>query len=198
MTTERQRGEGLIGRWSRLKRAKATGEVGPEAGPPAAGEAAAAAQGEEPAATGAPETPAAERPVRLPELPSIESLGAGSDYASFMAPGVPEELRRQALRKAWTSDPRIAGFRGFADYDWDYNEPGYGQLLPIDDIRRLCEAVLGPAEPESEAEQVAAVAEPAALPSSPEQETVCDSLPPAGAEPASPAALARDSTFETI
>jgi hypothetical protein len=56
---------------------------------------------------------------------------------------VPPELRRLALRKAWTSNPGIANFRGFADYDWDYNAPGYGSLLPVDDIRRLCDAVVG-------------------------------------------------------
>ena len=60
---------------------------------------------------------------------------------------MPEELQRLALRQAWATDPKIAAFRGFAEYDWDCNAAGYGALLPIDDIARLCDAVLRPPEP---------------------------------------------------
>ncbi len=81
-------------------------------------------------------------------MPPLESLVGDSDYSPFLAPNVPEEVHRLALRKAWTSNPTIASFRGFGEYDWDCNAPGYGQLLPTDDIVRLCRAVLGEREPE--------------------------------------------------
>ncbi|MFS2014700.1 DUF3306 domain-containing protein [Azospirillum sp. CT11-132] len=120
---------GFLGRWSRLKREARTEH-------PVA----------EPAVPEAPAMPSAEPAEAVeeeaPELPSLDSLDSGSDYTGFLRPGVPAELRRQALRKAWTSDPVIAGFRGFAEYDWDYNAPGYGALLPTDDIARLLDAVL--------------------------------------------------------
>ena len=61
----------------------------------------------------------------------------------FLKAAVPDALRLAALRKAWSTDSEIAGFRGFADYDWDFNAPGYGKLLPIDDIRKLCDAIFG-------------------------------------------------------
>jgi hypothetical protein len=124
--------EGFIGRWSRLKRATATDAAREE--PP---------RPEDPP-VGEEAEVAVEPAVDLDALPPIESLTADSDYKPFLARGVPEELRRLALRKAWATNPQIANFRGFADYDWDCNAPGYGQLLPIDDVKRLCDAVLRP------------------------------------------------------
>jgi hypothetical protein len=41
------------------------------------------------------------RPV--PQLPSIESIVAESDVRAFLAPGVPPELTRAALRRAWST-----------------------------------------------------------------------------------------------
>lgn len=90
----------------------------------------------------APEDPEApEDPP--PELPSLDSLGGDSDYTPFLHKAVPAALRVAALRIAWRSDPEIAGFKGLADYDWDCNAPGYGKLLPTDDMRALCDRVLG-------------------------------------------------------
>ena len=57
-------------------------------------------------------------------LPSIEELKEDSDYTVFMREGVPEELRRLALRKLWRSNP-FFGFRdGLDDYDEDYTMIG--------------------------------------------------------------------------
>jgi Protein of unknown function (DUF3306) len=134
--------EGVLRRWSRRKLEAAA---------------------EERAARIEPAAPAGEPP---PELPPVETLGADSDYTAFLAQAVPEELQRLALRRAWASDPKISAFRGFAEYDWDCNAAGYAALLPIDDVARLCDAVLRPA-----AEQ------PATPPGEPEQAVVAD-LPP--------------------
>jgi Protein of unknown function (DUF3306) len=164
MTIENERGEdgGFLGRWSRLKREAARGEVMPPPGPAAEPAPAPVPTGREPpVAEGEPAPEARAAPAEPPALPPIESLGEGSDYKPFMARGVPPELRRLALRKAWTSNPGIANFRGFADYDWDYNAEGYGRLLPVDDVRRLCDAVLGRV---GEAEEDEAATPPAAAP----------------------------------
>ncbi len=53
-------------------------------------------------------------------LPEIESLEKESDYTVFLKDGVPEKLRRLALRKLWSSNP-LFGFRdGLNDYDEDF------------------------------------------------------------------------------
>jgi hypothetical protein len=146
--------EGFLRRWSRLKR-----EGGEERSAPA---------GEAPPEPGGDERPLAE-PFDPATLPPIATLAADSDYTAFLAKGVPEELQRLALRKAWTSDPKIAAFRGFAEYDWDCNAPGYGQLLACDDVRRLCDALLG--DPKAER---GGTATPPETPASEEPEAAAD------------------------
>ena len=61
---------------------------------------------------------------------------------------MPAEVARLALRKAWVSDPKIADFRGFAEYDWDCNAPGYGALRATDNVADLLDAVFGDRPPE--------------------------------------------------
>lgn len=53
------------------------------------------------------------------DMPSIESLGEGSDYRGFLSPRVSECLRRAALRKLFQS-PRFDVRDGLDDYDGDY------------------------------------------------------------------------------
>ena len=134
--------EGFLGRWSRLKREARTEEAPVEAAAPERLDDAPDAVPAEIAIEIPVAPPAEEEEPDLSDLPPLDSLDAGSDYTGFLRRDVPEELRRQALRKAWASDPVIAGFRGFAEYDWDYNAPGYGALRPTDDIARLLDAVL--------------------------------------------------------
>jgi hypothetical protein len=67
-------------------------------------------------------------------LPDHATLDATSDYRPFLRRNVPDELKRLGLRRAWASDPTIAAFRGFADYDWDANAAGYGWLRPADAV----------------------------------------------------------------
>jgi hypothetical protein len=51
-------------------------------------------------------------PSGTPPLPPISSIGPGSDIRVFLAPGVPEELRRAALRRTWATEPAIHDFIG--------------------------------------------------------------------------------------
>jgi hypothetical protein len=82
-------------------------------------------------------------------VPPIESIAADSDIRAFLAPGVPPELTRAALRRAWTADPDIRNFVGLADYDWDFNAPGsmagFGSLEMTDELRRVAAQIIGPA-----------------------------------------------------
>ena len=73
------------------------------------------------------ETPRGDDPapaIDPADLPDIESLTADSDFSVFMREGVPEELRRLALRKLWLSDPVLANLDGLNDYDEDFSLVG--------------------------------------------------------------------------
>jgi hypothetical protein len=62
-------------------------------------------------------------------LPKPESLGEGDDFAPFMKSGVPEFLRRRALRVLWRSNPVLANLDGLNDYDDDFNSPELTQKV---------------------------------------------------------------------
>ena len=82
-----------------------------------------------------------ERPFDLTSLPSIESIAAHTDIAAFLNTGVPAELTRAALRRAWATDPAIRDFIGIAENQWDFNDPnaipGFGPLDPSDNVADL-------------------------------------------------------------
>ena len=75
------------------------------------------------------------------------------------------------MRRAWATDPAITGYKTLADYDWDFNAPGYGALRVTDNVKELADRVFGmikaeeepkpaepePPEPEPPAVEVAAV-----------------------------------------
>jgi hypothetical protein len=73
-------------------------------------------------------------------LPPIESITAESDIRAFLAPGIPPELTRAALRRAWAVDPKIREFVGLSENSWDFNAPGaipgFGPLEMTDELRR--------------------------------------------------------------
>ncbi len=82
-------------------------------------------------------------------LPPIESIGAVSDVRAFLAPGVPEELTRAALRRVWAADPTIRDFIGLAENQWDFTKPdgvpGFGSLELTPELRRMIAGIAGEA-----------------------------------------------------
>jgi hypothetical protein len=116
--------EQFLARWSRRKQeakadlAESAAEKPAEAHAPAPSDGAAA----EPAL---PE-------IDLSNLPAIESIDAATDITAFLRKGIPQELSRAALRRAWTADPAIRDFVGLAENAWDFNDPnampGFGPL----------------------------------------------------------------------
>jgi Protein of unknown function (DUF3306) len=85
--------------------------------------------------------PATQSVFDAPSLPPIESIGAESDIRPFLASGVPEDLTRAALRRAWSADPAIRDFIGLSENSWDFNGPddvpGFGSLTTDDPGRLL-------------------------------------------------------------
>jgi hypothetical protein len=65
----------------------------------------------------------AEKAIEL-GLPSLDSLGPGSDFKAFMVGTVPAQLRNLALRKLWRSNPVLANLDGLIDYGDDFTDAG--------------------------------------------------------------------------
>lgn len=167
--------ENFLARWSRRKHAAAAeteeAKSSVASSPAASGE----AVGSEPTAGAersdggshilpsiAPNT--AEPPFDPLSVPPIESITADTDIRGFLAPGVPPELTRAALRRTWATDPKIRDFVGLADYDWDFNAPGsmagFGSLEMTDELRRVATQIVGSA---SSPEPTAGMLNPASV-----------------------------------
>jgi len=148
-------GESFLVRWSRRKRNVAAQSDAEKNSPPSAAEIA------------KPVSPTAgEAPPALP-LPPIESIESASDITAFLAPGVPLELTRAALRRAWTADPAIRDFIGLSENAWDFNAPdgvpGFGSL-DLQEVRRLVAQVLDEPQAADPTPAAAALADHAATP----------------------------------
>lgn len=76
-------------------------------------------------------------------LPPIETIDANTDIRPFLAKGVPSDLARAALRRAWSSDPAIREFVGLSENSWDFNAPdgipGFGPIDPAAVARFLAQ-----------------------------------------------------------
>jgi Protein of unknown function (DUF3306) len=141
--------ENFIARWSRRKRA-ATQEVEatkPATATDAATERAPDTQRDARDAAAAPSGELPELPFDPASLPPLESITAESDIRAFLAPDVPAELTRAALRRAWAADPKIRDFVGLAENAWDFNAPGsiagFGPLEMTDELRREVARMVG-------------------------------------------------------
>ena len=100
--------EPFLERWSR-KKAQARAGIHEEL---------AAAQEAQPEPRG--ETHEAAAPAAV-ELPDLDSLDQDSDYSAFMAQGVDDSLRREALRKLFRS-PKFNVGDGLTDYCGDFTQ----------------------------------------------------------------------------
>ena len=136
----------FLSRWSRRKAEVRRQEQAPEAD-----------------AVPAVETEA-EPEIDLAALPSIDSLTADSDFSLFLRKGVPPALKAAALRKLWLVEPSVVNYQPLVEYNWDFTAPGYGDLLPGDDVVKMAQKVFSgfsqepkpedepPAVPEASAE----------------------------------------------
>ena len=90
-----------------------------------------------------------EPPFDAADLPPIESIGTGSNIRPFLASGVPADLMRAALRRAWSTDLAIRDFIGLSENSWDFNAPGgvpgFGSLT-TNGPRQLSARMTGEAE----------------------------------------------------
>jgi hypothetical protein len=124
-------------------------------------------------------------------LPPIESIEAGTDIRAFLKPGVPAELTRAALRRAWVADPAIRDFVGLAENAWDFTAPGGAPgfaALSADEVQRLAAQFFAPppaeevaASPDASAPETTAAGEsesaPAAQASDPEEASTVEDGP---------------------
>lgn len=134
---EQPSGEGFLQRWSRRK-AEARTEPALETLP-------AAAPAEEVA-----------EPGSLADLPSLDSLTAESDFTPFWRAGVPDDIRKAALKKLWATEPSVVNYVPLVENGWDFNSPDFSQPLAPDEVARLMKqfmdgfAAPAVANPESE------------------------------------------------
>jgi len=181
--------EDFLTRWSRRKREAA------QAPQPSA-----ETEGAVPAPERASTAPSEEPTLDLSALPPIEEISATTDIRAYLAPGVPAELTRAALRRAWVTDPTIRDFIGIAENQWDFNDPnGVPGFGPLEDAGRLVAQLLGeeagPAAPSASSPAPESPQAPPAEPSvaSPPDApatipaTIDESAPAAAGEPRPPA-----------
>jgi hypothetical protein len=132
--------ENILQRWSRKKREASEGSRPREQ------------QNIEPTTEGpaVPPADAENTGFDLDQLPSLESITAQTDIRDFLRTGVPADLRREALRRAWSADPGIRDFIGLAENSGDFNDPtampGFGPIQPSEVARLMAQFVLSPRE----------------------------------------------------
>ncbi|WP_407113045.1 DUF3306 domain-containing protein [Bradyrhizobium sp. LMG 9283] len=124
--------EEFLARWSRRKRESRAEPTKPAAAQP----------------TPPSEAKDDESEFDLSSLPSIDEINAATDITAFLSKGIPRELSRAALRRAWATDPAIRDFVGLAENAWDFNDPtatpGFGPLdCSSEELAALVDRILG-------------------------------------------------------
>lgn len=137
---EKQDDKGFLSRWS-ARKAEARAKTDDETGLPA---------------TVHTSQDDIQQPVDPAELPSIDELTEDSDYTVFLRKGVPDTMRKAALRKLWVTEPSVVNYRPLVEYAWHNNEPGFGPLLPTDNVEEMLNRIFGgtpeaPKEPDEAA-----------------------------------------------
>jgi hypothetical protein len=142
--------DGFLSRWSKRKQEVRAAEAAERTTP------ADPVEGEGPAEAATPDEERADAggddaltPDEIARLPSVDELTAEMDLSVFLRKGVPDALRKAALRRMWSLDPKIRDFVSEArEYAYDWNVPGGvpgsgGALPPPDEIRKLAEQIVG-------------------------------------------------------
>ncbi len=116
--------DGFLARWSRRKVATRPGGTGQDLEPERRESIAPTATPEGPSAPAAGDKPPAEAAESevVAQLPDIDSLDDSSDFSVFLREGVPDAIRRKALRKLWRINPVLANLDGLNDYDEDFTD----------------------------------------------------------------------------
>jgi hypothetical protein len=134
--------DNFIARWSRLKREAETEKRQPKQPEPPQ-----ATPQQQPATTAGEIRGEVEPPFDPATLPPTESIVADTDIRAFLQKGVPAELTKAALRRAWATDPAIRDFIEVAENQWDFTNPssipGFGLLRGSDDIGQLAAQAMG-------------------------------------------------------
>ena len=137
----------FLARWSRRKQAERD-ESDP--GGDVAGDAqAAAGSGGQAVERESGDNPEAAEIVE--QLPDVESLDENSDFTAFLQEGVPDALRRRALRKLWRLNPVFANLDGLAEYDEDFTT-ATSLADHVKTLYQVGKGMPGAAEPEPERE----------------------------------------------
>jgi hypothetical protein len=141
--------EHFLSRWSRRKQEAKQPPL--EEQRPAADAAVVEAQNTEEVEQVVAQQPAEKFDVE--SLPPVDIIEATTDIRAFLTKGVPADLTKAALRRAWSSDPAIRDFVGLSENAWDFNAPesipGFGGAMPADEVRRVLAQMMA-SEPEAE------------------------------------------------
>ncbi len=169
--------DGFLERWSRRKRGEGspgapeteTAEAAPEAAEPSGGRSGPPLTDARPAAVAQPESQESQDagdPEVVAKLPDIDSLTEDSDFTAFLQDGVPDVIRRKALRRLWRLNPIFANLDGLNDYDEDFSALG----IVAENIKTIYKVGKGYLDEDEDKDEVEAEAEIAADESS-EDET---------------------------
>jgi hypothetical protein len=144
--------DNFLSRWSRRKRHAVDAQLEKTSGGQASVEPTPAGEQKQSKPASAPSKPGAPE-FDVSSLPPIDSIGPGTDLSAFMQSDVPLALRHAALRRAWSADPAIRDFMGPTENYWDAvgpdGIPGFGDLDPGLDVKRMVSELFGEKAPEA-------------------------------------------------
>lgn len=178
----------FLSRWARRKAEAREAESQEELRKDAAVAAAAAEPAEAPDDS---QRPATEEEIAA--LPDPDSLELGADFKPYLRPGIPDALRRRALRRLWRVNPVFSILDGMNEYDLDYTDAatvvenlktayqvGRGFVLPEDEEKTAAADATQPAsskpadstaEPGEKTEEPAAESDELRVPEVPDEAT---------------------------
>ena len=166
--------EGFVSRWARRKSDAKDAARRP---PPAA-------ESEEGTAADRAAGPPAEIDPADLHLPDPDTLDAEADFTVFLKEGVPEAIRRRALRRLWRLNPVLANLDGLNDYDDDFTDAatvveGLKTLYKVGQgmVTEEDETPEEPVEADEETQGTPETAKPAAEDEAPQLEAASEQLP---------------------